>query len=256
MDLDKRDYTNFSDKKSFPGNIDISTKEYHFSALFNTDSHKNIRKWEIKVRLIKSGSQKIIHGIDWDVLLDDTVPVKKEYLNNTPIPNGVIAQVWVETGVINGKQTRHVPSYPPVKNEGKSNERNSFEQGLVNARTLYLKKIENGSQISKDFTSVKIKQVNTKYFPMLVRKFNDEKKNLVYPLYVQPKLDGARCIAYLDKSPTLNPTIKNVVMYTRQKKDYCGFDKIKKSLLNTLINMYDLDKNESVYIDGELYKHG
>jgi hypothetical protein len=256
MELDKRDYTNFSDKKSFPGKIDCSTKEYHFSTLFNTDSHENIRKWEIKVRLIKRGSKKIKHGIDWNVLLDDTVPVKKEYLDGTPIPDGVISQVWVETGVINGKQTRHAPSYPTVKNEGKSNERNPFEQGLVNARTLYLKKLENGSQISKDFTELKVKQKNTKYFPMLVRKFADEKKNLVYPLYVQPKLDGARCIAYLDKSPKLNPTVKNIVMYTRQKKDYYGFDKIKKNLLNTLIDMYDFDKKESVYIDGELYKHG
>ena len=256
MELDKRDYTNFSDKKSFPGKIDKNTNEYHFSPLFNTDSHKNVRKWEIKVRLIKPSKKKLNHGIDWNVLEDDTIPIKKEYLNNTPIPNGVITQVWVETGVINGKQTRHVPSYPTIKNEGKSNERNTFEQGLVNARTLYLKKLENGSQTNKDFNTVKIKQKNTKYFPMLVRKFADEKKNLVYPLYVQPKLDGARCIAYLDKSPNKNTTEKNIIMYTRQKKDYCGFDKIKKDLLSVLIDMYDFGKNESVYIDGELYKHG
>lgn len=259
MNIDKRDFTNFADKKSFPGKIDHTTGEYHFPALLHTDGNENTRKWNIKVRLIKGSPKK--YGIDWDVLNDDTIPVKKEYLEGVGLPERTITQVWVETGVIGGKQTRHAPSYPNIKNEGKTNERNTFEQGLVNARSLYLKKTENGLKIEKDFKKetsdkIKIQPKNVKYFPMLVRKFQDEKKHLEYPLYVQPKLDGARCIIFLNKSPKKNPTIKNVIMYSRQKKDYTGFDDIKEEILSALIDMWDFDKNESIYIDGELYKHG
>ena len=258
MDTEKRDFSNFSDKKSFPGKIDSTTGEYHFPALFHTDSNDNIRKWEIKIRLIKGTSKK--YGIDWDLLKDDVVPITKKYFEGTELPEGTISQVWVESGVIDGKQTRHAPSYPEEKNVGKSNKRNVFEQALVDARTLYLKKIENGLEIEKDFKKKKTPKKetvqNTKYFPMLVRKYDDEKKHLEYPLYVQPKLDGSRCITFLNKNPKKKPTIDNVIMYSRQKKDFSGFDEMKKELLPALIDMWDFDNNESVYIDGELYKHG
>ena len=261
MDTSKRNFTDFDDKQHFTGSIDDTTGEYHFPKLYHTDSSENIRKWEIKIRLIKGSinEAKKATGIDWDVLKDNTVKIKKSYLNGTDIPDGTITQVWVETGVIGGKNTRHAPSYPSMKNKGRSNERNSLEQGLVDARSVYLKKIESGFQIKSDFKNVKLKKLskkNIKYFPMLVRNYDDEKKHLKYPLYVQPKLDGTRCVTYLDLSPNKNPTYKNVIMYSRQKKEYIGFDDIKKQLLNILIDMWDFNKNESIYIDGEFYKHG
>jgi curved DNA-binding protein CbpA len=260
MNVSKRNFTDFNDKKHFPGVIDDTTGEYQFPSLFHTDSNDNIRQWNIKIRLIKKKyiKKEIRHCIDWDVIKDDTVKIKKSYLNNTDIPEGTISQMWVETGVIGGKNTRHIPTYPNMKNEGKSNERNSLEQALVDARTLYLKKIENGLRIKKEFSVKKLDLLtkNIKYFPMLVRKFKDEKKNLEYPLYIQPKLDGARCITYLDKSPAKNPTFENVIMYSRQKKNYTGFNAIRKELLSILIDLWDFNKNESIYIDGELYKHG
>jgi ATP-dependent DNA ligase len=258
MNIDKRNFSNFSDKKSFPGCIDTTTGEYHFQSLFHTDSNNNKRIWEIKVRLVKGDPKK--YGIDWDVLIDDTVVVKQSYLEGVAIPDGTSSQVWVTTGVIDGKISRHSPTYPKITNEGKSNERNVFEQGLVEARSLYLKKIENGLKVGKDFNMptkiTKTNKTNIKYFPMLVRKFDAEKKNLKYPLYIQPKLDGARCIAYLNKSPKKGTTTKNVILYSRQKKDYTGFDDMREELLPALVDMWDFARNESAYIDGELYKHG
>ena len=255
MEVEKRDFSNFNE---FPGKINTTDGSYKFPPLYHVDHNKNTRIWSITVRLIKGPEQN--YGIDWDLMKDKTVPVKPEYLLGEDIPKETIAQVYVETGVIGGKITRHAPTYSVETNVGKSNERNRFEQGLVNARTLYLKKIDSGFMVKKDFdkskTTTKKRQENIKYFPMLVRKYDDEKKNMVYPLFVQPKLDGARCVAFLDKSPKKKPTTKNVVMYTRQKKDYLGFDDMKKELLPALIDMWDFEKNESIRIDGELYKHG
>jgi hypothetical protein len=251
MSADKR---NFSDFTVFPGEINKTTGSYDFPDLYHSDSNKNDRVWSIKVRLIK-GKEKM-YAIDWDLMTDDTVPVKPSYLKTIDIPDGTITQLWVETGVIDGKSTRHTPTYPEKKHVGNSNEWNTFKAGLVTARSLYLKKLENGLRPHHIFygkSTIKVKY--TRYFPMLVRKYDDEKKNLVYPIYVQPKLDGARCNAYLNTHPKNKPTFENVILYTRQKKDYIGFEKLRKELLPALMDMYDLGQCESAYIDGELYKH-
>lgn len=255
MELDKR---NFSDFTKFSGSIDSTDGSYKFPSLYHVDHNGNKRIWSIIIRLVKGKVKK--YKIDWDVMEDNTIPIKLSYLSGKDITEGTITQVYIETGVISGKITRHPPTYPVITNVGKSNERNTFLQGLVIARSLYLKKIEMGFQTKNKFKSDERKihkpDKNIKYFPMLVRKYADEKKHLVYPLYVQPKLDGARCVIFLNKSPRQKLTIKNVIMYTRQKKEYLGFDKMREELLQSLIDMWDFEYNESIYIDGELYKHG
>lgn len=252
MASDKRQFSDFS---KFPGSIDETTGHYIFPTLY-LDSNDNVRIWTAQLRLIK-GSE-INYGIDWNLLLDDTVPIIDDYLNGVNIPSETITQLWIETGVASGKIVRHPPTYPEVKNEGKSNERNSFEQGLVMARSQYIKRYENGSRTEAEFKKMKklITPKNIKYFPMLVRKYMDEKDNLHYPLFVQPKLDGARMVAFLNTSPVNNPTYNDVILYTRQKKDYMGFDEIRKELLPVLIDMWDFKCSQSIYVDGELYKHG
>ena len=94
---------------------------------------------------------------------------------------------------------------------------------------------------------------------MLVHKYDEKKENINYPVLVQPKLDGTRCIAFLNKPKTKkiqDCDVNDVVMYTRQQKDYVGFDDIKKLLIEPLIELWNEKKKESVYLDGELYKHG
>jgi ATP-dependent DNA ligase len=256
MTSEKRNFTNF---KEFPGNINYSTNNYEFPALYHTDAHENVRVWSIHVRLIKKMSiSKIRHSIDWSLLQENQIPIKSQYLTDMELPPNVITQVWVETGVVDGKITRHQPTYPVGKNKGKSDERNSFKQGLVFSRSKYLKKIETGSLDINKYKNIKnIPTItNIMYFPMLVHKYNEKKKNIIYPCYVQPKLDGVRCLVYLNKHPDKSPTIKNVIMYTRQKKEFANFCKIRKYLLQPLIDMYDIKNKTSMYIDGEFYKHG
>ena len=249
-----RNFSEFSNKKYFPGNINKITGSYNFPSLYHTDDKNNIRIWQISIRLIKGNKKK--YSIDWDLLHDNTVPIKQSYLKNEDIPSGTHAQYYVETGVIGKKITRHPPSYSECKNKNKKNERNIFEQALVLSRTKYLKKLDSGFNINKLNN-----QINTskKYFPMLVHKYDEKKNNLIYPVFAQPKLDGTRCVIFLDKpsDKSINQcTIDNIVMYTRQQKDYVGFTNIKLQLLPVLINLWNIDKNESIYLDGEFYKHG
>lgn len=252
MSSDKRQFSDFA---KFQGRILSESGEYVFPVLYHKDSNCNMRMWKISVRLIKGNINKPpIYKIDWDVMKDNTIPIISAYLNNAPIPDNSIAQMWVETGVIGGKISRHSPTYPKPKNIGKKNERNSLEQALVLARSQFLKKINMGLTTTPN-KKIKI-STTTMYFPMLVHKYENEKKRLNYPLYVQPKLDGARIIAFLTKNPQDNPTFKDVKLYTRQKKNYIGFDLIRRDLLIPLCDLWNVHSNESLYIDGEFYKHG
>lgn len=254
MIQDTRNFKDFSDTNFFPGKINKITNVYEFYTLYHLDDNNNKRMWKITIRLIKGSKKK--YNIDWDLMSDNTIPVKDIYLNNGKIPEGTNAQFYVETGVIGGKITRHIPSYAVCKNINKINERNVFEQALVSARSKYLKKIESGFDVDINVTK---NNNNLKYFPMLVHKYEEKKENVKYPVFVQPKLDGTRCIAFLNKpisKKIQECNIDDIIMYTRQQKDYIGFTNIKKLLLNPLIELWNIQKEESVYLDGELYKHG
>ena len=116
MSADKRQFADFT---KFPGFINDTTGAYDFPQLFHIDSNGNTRIWSLRMRLIKGDEKKYTH--DWDLLLDNTVPVKELYLSNNDIPDGTICQLWIETGVVGGKISRHSPTYPKKKNIGKKN---------------------------------------------------------------------------------------------------------------------------------------
>ena len=72
--------------------------------------------------------------------------------------------------------------------------------------------------------------------PMLAHKYNPDKAD--YPAYIQPKLDGVRCVFTKDGA------------YSRTGKEFKNIDHIKESLKNVFL------KNPSIVLDGELYNHG
>jgi len=251
MAASKRDFVNFND---FPGEINSGTGIYEFPPLKYTDDANRLRKWQIYVRLVKDTNRQ--NGIDWNLLAEKQVPIKPEYFNSgedrVSIPNGIIAESWVETGIISGKITRSVPTYiDKPAFVGQANERNEFQQALIYARSLYLK-----YQEKKGTTGTKEKKVsgpNVMYFPMLASTWKDGHKHIQYPLYVQPKLDGVRCIVYLKQK---DAGADGVVVYSRTQKEFPKYDYLKNTLYPYLNDLYDEDNNQSLYLDGELYKHG
>ena len=76
----------------------------------------------------------------------------------------------------------------------------------------------------------------TKIKPMLAHKYNPDKAD--YPAYIQPKLDGVRCVF-----------TKNGA-YSRTGKEFKNVDHIKESLKNVFL------ENPNLVLDGELYNHG
>jgi len=72
--------------------------------------------------------------------------------------------------------------------------------------------------------------------PMLAHKYNPDKAD--YPAYIQPKLDGVRCVFTKDGA------------YSRTGKEFKNVGHIKKALKNFF------NANPTSILDGELYNHG
>ncbi|MGL5934389.1 MAG: hypothetical protein ACRCZI_02080 [Cetobacterium sp.] len=263
MASDKRNFTNFDNQNDFAGHINEDKNLYEFPTLYKAASTNTgkPRQWTIYCRLIKQDSkdEKLTKSQNWNMLQEIEVPMKDKYLiNGEKIPEGIIAQLWTENGIIDMKISRSAATYVEIpKNKGKKNERNVLQQALVQMRGKYLKKMDEGSSILLEMEIDNIEvSPTTKYYPMLAKKFEDYEDKITYPVAVQPKLDGNRCVTFL--STIDEPTYKDVLMYTRSHKEL-PFNKvndgIRKALLELLILYYDKKNNQSIYFDGELYKH-
>ena len=146
MSSEKRD---LSDLTKYEGSINKDENLYEFPILYITNKLNKIRTWKIVIRLIKDSKDKN-KQIDWNVLEDDQLPIKNEYITGeSKLPINSIGQYWITSGELNGKITRYPPSYGELKNEGKINERNPLQTAIISARNEYLKKIKHGYKSNK-----------------------------------------------------------------------------------------------------------
>lgn len=246
---------NFTDFKAIPGQINTTTGVYEFPTLRTIDGADRTRLWTIYVRLVKSGKHQ--KGVDWKTTTETQVPIKPVYFNygeeGTLLPSSTHAQAWVETG-IEGKGfkiTRNSPTYfTKPANKNRANQRNAFQQALIYARSQYLKRSERGGRTSSNTTT---SGKNSKHFPMLAKPWKDGSKHLKYPASIQPKLDGVRCLCYI---PSKDCGAVNVVTYTRTKKDYPNMGYLKNLVYPHLNAFFDIETKQSIFLDGELYRHG
>lgn len=122
------------------------------------------------------------------------------------------------------------------KNVGRSNETTPLQQAESEALSRWKKQLDKGysQNINKlDFVIPK---------PMLAHKFEDHSDKIEYPCYIQPKLDGVRCLAYLQNN--------KIVLLSRQGKQY-NIPIVQEELFNLLSTM-----SNPPILDGELYIHG
>lgn len=129
------------------------------------------------------------------------------------------------------------------KNVGKKNETTAYEQAVKEAKSKWEKQKKKGYTDSKE--SALAEEVDTTLveggvFPMLAQPFSKHSSKIVYPAYIQPKLDGIRCIA----------TIVNgkASLWTRTRKKITSLPHIIEELENNFID-------QTVTLDGELYNH-
>lgn len=179
------------------------------------------------------------------------------YLKGTDMKSGH-AFAMIEHGQQDGKKQTAVRDYTEGKNIGKKNETTPLQQCIAETRKKWLDKKEKESYqetvqqeadeaAQADETVLPIApSAGKKYFPMLAQKFEPEsktakKQTIVFPCFVQPKLDGLRCIIYRD---SMTGEIR------RQSRTGTYFDTMSH-IAQSLTPFFQ--KHPDAVLDGELY---
>jgi len=164
--------------------------------------------------------------------------------------------IHTEHGVTGGKQVSHDTLITEGKNKGKKNETTPQQQAILEAERDWAKKVKQGyaeqqqiqTQPVEEEKPKKPKQEKTGRLlkPMLANEFDMEKeKSVSFPVFIQPKLDGVRCLIYKDNN--------RIIFQSRQNTIYEEFDHLLPELEHLMNQFSD---QEGLILDGELYTHG
>lgn len=129
------------------------------------------------------------------------------------------------------------------KNLGKKNATTPIDQAYKEAQGRFDKKLKSGYVMRlKDAEAGKVdKIIKGGVLPMLAEKYQDYKMDIEYPVIVQPKLDGQRCLAIKENG--------TITLWTRTRKPILSCPHIIEQLYLTLEGWDD------IALDGELYHH-
>jgi len=149
------------------------------------------------------------------------------------------AVIRVTYGYQDGKQVVNEKEITKGKNLGKKNETTPYEQALLEAQSTWEGKIDGGyaeklgnaqaPSLASDNAVAAHKTVS----PMLAQDYHKQGKKIVFPCYVQAKLDGVRSIFF------------NNALTSRNGKPFSGLDHIIAELAPAT--------KEGLILDGEVY---
>ena len=174
----------------------------------------------------------------WNIIIYiDNLHCKELYDNSYYEDKKINVSFWTEHYIISEQKIQKSEETKVIsgKNIGKINETNIFTQALIMCNSLYQKRLSSTGNSKNKF-----------WYPQACHKYDDtpvdESKHLVFPCFIQPKIDGIRGICTLDN--------KEIIIYSRKLKNI-PLEHLEKQLL--ILYKY-IDKK--IYLDGELYKHG
>lgn len=133
-------------------------------------------------------------------------------------------------------EVEHIKKAKP-KNIGKTNETTAEQQAILEVGSIIKSKLQEGY-----FKTIKESEDEIVISPMLAKNYNDEKHKIDWDnCYIQPKLDGQRCLAHCDG--------KGIVkLVSRDGRLIENMDHISDELSKNI--------KEEVILDGELYAYG
>ena len=146
------------------------------------------------------------------------------------------AKIRVSYGYEGGAVTVNEKTITSGKNLGKKNATTAAEQATLEAKSTWDKKKTGGYAESLDDAQVPAvasdgaMAAHEAILPMLAHDYNKRGKDIKFPCYVQPKLDGVRCI------------FRNGILTSRQGKVFPNMEHIVNDL-----------KDVELVLDGELY---
>jgi DNA ligase-1 len=150
------------------------------------------------------------------------------------------AEIVTIHGFKDGKKQTATIHIAKGKNIGRKNATSPYQQALKEATAKWAKKRKEGYK--KDLSLVMASNNNTdlkgRPKPMLAHKFSEKK--VKFPCYMQPKLDGVRCLAYQG--------IDGIHLISREGTKYDTLKHLKLQLTGF--------GGFTGFLDGEIYAHG
>lgn len=258
-----RQYTQFD---KFPGQI--VNGRYEYPVLYTKDTAGRIRSWALIIRAIKCTAPNPT-DVGWDPAANQSkcMAIEPAHIIGEELLTGYCVEAYVETGLVDGQITRHAPTrYEQGVNIGKKNYRTALQKALIDTRDSFIKRQETGGRFTVEEardtqstvqnaptnTQLSTCLTTTRYFPMLAHNYKDSKKYAQWPAFIQPKLDGVRCITFIE-----GPGDEcSVISYSRKLNDFTSIPHIAAILKPYLQDLYDVQNGQSIYLDGEVYEHG
>lgn len=140
--------------------------------------------------------------------------------------------IFTEYGQVGGK-LQISKKKAVAKNVGRSNSTTPQDQAKLEAESLWRFKVDRKYSESKEDAQEELR------LPMLAHKYEDKKKKVTFPAWVQPKLDGVRCLAQWDG---------DAISLTSRSGLPWNMPTVEKQLAEWL--------PKDMTLDGELYLHG
>jgi ATP-dependent DNA ligase len=180
----------------------------------------------------------------WNIRVEDRPAV--EYLApGVAVPNGkevgLIISEYGQMGTESPQKTTDVVL--EGKNTGKKNETTAVEQAIKEAKSKWeIQKKKKGyvETIEAAEAGEVDDLVEGGIFPMLADKFSTKGDRVMYPAYLQPKLDGYRCIAIVKDG--------KCTLWSRTRKRINSVPHIERAVEK-------LVGGANAILDGELYNH-
>ena len=156
-----------------------------------------------------------------------------------------IAIAEIQHGQLHGALQTSIREYTVGKNIGKKNETSALQQAVAETKRKWQDKQEKESYVTttRNLDDTLHPENLRKIFPMLAHTFdpNKSKKNgIVFPCYVQPKLDGLRCICMMDETG-------KIWLQSRTGSYFENLDHLYPELTEIF------QKYPGIVLDGELY---
>jgi DNA ligase 1 len=149
-------------------------------------------------------------------------------------------EVLTEYGHKDGKLQTTMDTISKGKNLGKSNETSVEQQAGLKAQQLWDKKVKEG--YVEDLDSAEAGETSLPGIdPMLAFPIEKKEKYANFPAWVQPKMDGFRCIAIVSNG--------KAKLFSRTRKEISTLPHIVAALEKTFKN------EKEIILDGELYNH-
>jgi ATP-dependent DNA ligase len=143
----------------------------------------------------------------------------------------------VSWGLEDGKQQTAVISYLEGKNIGRKNETTAADQCVAETKSKWQAKKD-----KENYSESREGNVREERFPMLAHTFDPLKPScgIVFPCYVQPKLDGLRCIIYENSAGEIIAQSRTAGIFTSMGHITAALEPVIKA-------------NKGLVLDGELF---